>query len=139
MKNTILLIVASFMLMVLASCTSVTSGDHTTSNITGEAWYVKTTSFLGLPVSTHIFFCPKVTAKGPAKCTEAIVHEGGEGAAASFGAPASGFGAPAAPAQPGFGQPAQPGFGQPAQPGGYSPAPPQPAPQPTPPTPPPSY
>jgi hypothetical protein len=115
----------------------------TNPTLSGEAWYVRTTMFIALPVATHIYFCPKQMGKGPAKCTEAIVHDasgapapdmsGGFGAppaAPGYGAPAApGYGAPAAPgmpAQPGYGQPpAQPGYGQPpAQPGyGQPPAP----------------
>ena len=103
-------------LFALSGCNAITSGQHTDPSLSGEAWYVRTTTFLGLPVSTHIYFCPKQMGKGPAKCIEAIVHEAA-GAAAPAADMSGGFGAPP---QPGYGQPAAPGgFGQPAAPGGY--------------------
>jgi len=120
-------------LFALGGCKAVKSGQHTDPGLTVEEWYVMTTSFLGLPVSTHIYFCPKQMAKGPAKCTEALVHEAsGEAPAADM---SGGFGPPPQPGVPpapgGYGQPAPGGYGQPA-PGGYGqPAPggyPQPAP-----------
>ena len=108
-------------LFALGGCKAVTSGQYTDPTLSGEAWYVRTTTFLGLPVGTHIYFCPKQMAKGPAKCTEALVHEA-SGAAAPAADMSGGFGAPPQPG--GFGQPAVPGgYGQPA-PGGYG----QPAP-----------
>jgi hypothetical protein len=127
MYKVILIAIVSVFLFAASGCKSVTSGVPTATNLTGEAWYVKTTSFIALPVSTHIYFCPKQMGKGPAKCIEAIVHE-------AAGAPAvpdmsGGFGPPpqpgfpqqpAMPQQPGFGQPQAPGgYGQPQVPGGY--------------------
>ena len=104
-------------LFAMSGCKAVTSGMATDPSLSGEAWYVRTTTFLSLPVGTHIYFCPKQMGKGPAKCTEAIVHEA-SGAAAPAADMSGGFGAP--PPQPGYGQPAAPGgFGQPAAPGGY--------------------
>jgi hypothetical protein len=122
MYRILCIVFVAFALTALAGCKNITSGMPTATNVTGEAWYVKTVALISLPVSTHIYFCPKPMGKGPAKCIEALVHEEGEAAApdmsGGFGQPAPGFGQPA----PGFGQPA-PGYGQPA-PGGYG----QPAP-----------
>jgi hypothetical protein len=129
MKRIYALIVASLLALALSGCSAITSGMPTTNTVTGEAWYVKTTSFISLPVSTHVYFCPKQLGKGPAKCIEATMHEAQEGPAA----PEGGFGAPPPPQQqPGYGAPQQPGYGAPQQPGygapqqpGYG-APPQP-------------
>jgi hypothetical protein len=108
-------ILVAFALTAVSGCKNITSGIPTATNVTGEAWYVKTVAFISLPVSTHIYFCPKQMGKGPAKCIEAIVHEAA-GAAPAVDA-SGGFGPPP---QPGYGQPAAPGgFGQPAAPGGY--------------------
>jgi hypothetical protein len=111
-------ILVAFALTAVSGCKNITSGIPTATNVTGEAWYVKTVAFISLPVSTHIYFCPKQVGKGPATCTEALVHEDSGEAPADV---SGGFGAP--PPQPGYGQPAPGGFGQPA-PGGYG----QPAP-----------
>jgi hypothetical protein len=114
------IVIAAPLMLALSGCASVSSGVPTTANVTGEAWYVKTTRFLALPVATHIYFCPKPMGKGPAKCIEALVHETAETLSLEtndgFGVPQQqGFGVPQ---QQGFGAP-QPGYGAPQQPGGY--------------------
>jgi hypothetical protein len=125
-----MLFVASLLLLALSGCASVTSGLPTESNVSGEAWYVKTVSFIALPVATHIYFCPKAQGKGPAKCVEAQVHEAVETPAApempggGYGAPpAGGYGAPpaggyGAPPAGGYGAPPAGGYGAPPA-GGY--------------------
>jgi hypothetical protein len=61
--------------LALASCASVTSDMPTARNATGEAWYVKSYSLFGLPLSlaTQIYYCP--TPASPkddyAVCTKA--------------------------------------------------------------------
>ena len=137
---------ASLLVLAASGCAAITSGMPTETNVTGEAWYVKTVSFISLPVSTHIYFCPKPQGKAPAKCIEALVHDANPTPAApempaGYGAPQQpgGYGTPQQPG--GYGAPQQPGgYGVPQQPGGYG-APPtggyqQPtAPAPHPPTP----
>ncbi len=133
MKTAFYFILATAFLMMLGACTRVSSGAPTANNYNGDAWYVKKTTFLGLPVSTHIYYCPKQQNRGPAKCVEAIVHDGGQSAvpaAPAYGAPAApAYGAPAAPA---YGAPAAPpvnqGYGAPANPGYGAPVAPQPQP-----------
>ncbi len=149
MKKYLYIALASLMFVAMTSCSYVYSGMHTDSSLNGDSWYTTNTWAFGLVWGTHVYYCPAPTGKGPVTCIEAIMHEGGSGAAmdAGFGAPAQpaqpaqpAYGAPAQPAQPGFGQPAQPGYGAPAQPaGGYQPQPAPPAPEPAPAPPPPGY
>jgi hypothetical protein len=148
--KTRIIVLAAFLVVAFAlassGCTHVKTSQSPNTNVTGEIWYTKNVWFM-LTWKTKVFYCAKPTAKGPATCIQAKIHEEGAAPAPAWGAPAQpAYGAPAqpgygAPAQPGFGMPAQPGYGAPAQPG-YG-APEQPAapgyqPQPPPP-PPPSY
>jgi len=114
MKKSLIVAFASFGILALSGCGYVTSGMPSSDTVSSEMWYVKKTWFL-MTWSTHVYYCPKPTGKGPVKCIEAIMHEEGEGAGApDFG---GGFGAPGAPAAPGYGAPAAPGYGAPAAPG----------------------
>ncbi len=53
MKEYIILALASLSLVALSACSAVTSSNHTNGSLTGESWYVKNTSFLGLVFSAH--------------------------------------------------------------------------------------
>jgi hypothetical protein len=54
----------------LGACTHVTSGMSSTSTTSGDAWYSKRTDFLGLPVDSAVYYCPKET---PTRCTRAVM------------------------------------------------------------------
>lgn len=67
-----------FALGLLASfstgCAAITSAQGGNTGETGEAWYVKTTQFYGLALSSKVFYCP-APASGPAQCKEAKMVE----------------------------------------------------------------
>ncbi|MFO8072260.1 MAG: hypothetical protein R6V85_10345 [Polyangia bacterium] len=136
--------------LAFGGCTYVASSRAPSTSVTGEVWYTKDVWFLGLNFATKVFYCPAPTAKGPATCKQAIIHEEGEAPAPSgFGMPSQGQGGYGAPAQGGYGAPAQPqpprqpqpsapGY-QPQQPQQPQPQQPQPQEPPPPPPPPPGF
>jgi hypothetical protein len=136
--------IAGILALALAfgGCTYVASSRAPSTSATGEIWYTKDVKFIALVFTTKVFYCPAPTAKGPATCKQAIIHEEGEAP------PPSGFGMPSqGQGQGGYGAPAQGGYGAPAQPQppqqpqpsapGYQPQQPQPPPPPQPQSPPP--
>jgi hypothetical protein len=65
-------------LLVLATgCSAVTSAQPGATNTTGEAWYVRTSYFLALPIGTDVYYCSK---DNPARCTKAQIVEAGSAA-----------------------------------------------------------
>lgn len=57
-------------LLGAGGCANVTSAMGANVHATGEAWYVKTTTFLTLPVKSRIFYCPPSTTAA-VECTQA--------------------------------------------------------------------
>ena len=62
----------------LGGCSHVSSSTAGRSNVSGEAWYVRTAWFLGIPVSTSVWHCPAPTSGGPVVCAEARMHDQSE-------------------------------------------------------------
>jgi hypothetical protein len=54
-----------------SGCSYVTSGQPSSSTVSGESWYVNTTTFLGLAIAATIYHCPKET---PTQCTKASMQ-----------------------------------------------------------------
>ena len=52
-------------------CSNVTASVAGNTTVNGEAWYVKTTTVLGLVVGSDVYYCPAPKAAGPATCTQA--------------------------------------------------------------------
>ncbi len=95
MKRTVLLIT---LLLSLSGCAYVGTGQHTTEDVNGDAWYVKTKGIGMLVFKTEVYYCP-APSSGQAVCTQAKVVE----------EPAPAYAPP-----PAYGQPAQPATGVPA-------------------------
>ncbi len=63
----------------LSGCWKVTGSKETASNVTGEVWYVKTKSIMGLiPLKSEVYYCAQPKTKGPAVCKKAKIYEPGE-------------------------------------------------------------
>lgn len=63
-------IFAAMALLALSgtACSYITSAQPSVANVSGEAWYVKSTYLLGLSISASVYHCPKDT---PTQCTKA--------------------------------------------------------------------
>ena len=71
MRNALKLLGALGLVAVFCGCSHVASSMGGNTAQTGEAWYVKTTSFPpGMVWATHVYYCP-APASGQAKCKEA--------------------------------------------------------------------
>jgi len=58
-----------------AGCSYVTSSTAGLNSVNGEAWYVRTTTFFGLPVGSSIWYCPPPgEGAGHPLCSEARLH-----------------------------------------------------------------
>lgn len=77
---------------VLSGCTGVSSAMPSMSTATGEAWYSKDTTFLGLVLDSDVYYCSKET---PGTCRRAVWHGRGD-AGAYVGAPPAAWKAPPA-------------------------------------------
>jgi hypothetical protein len=66
----------------LGACSHVTSGMTGSSTSTGEGWYVRNTSFLGIPLYNVVYYCPKET---PTRCTSAEMRPYSEQPATRIG------------------------------------------------------
>ena len=73
MRCALLLLVASVALAGSTGCANVTSAMGASTTVTGEAWYVKTTSFFTLPVKSRVYFCPPATTAA-VQCTQAEIR-----------------------------------------------------------------
>jgi hypothetical protein len=69
-------------LAALAGCSNTTSSVSGVDSVNGEAWYVKTTSFVGLVFGSDVYYCPPPES-GPAKCTQARMVPFGDAEAAA--------------------------------------------------------
>jgi hypothetical protein len=75
MRDALKLLGALGLVIVLGGCSHVASSMGGSTARTGDAWYVKTTSFPpGMVWSNHVYYCP-APASGQAKCTEAKMVE----------------------------------------------------------------
>jgi hypothetical protein len=54
-----------------SGCVMVTGSQAGSTTVTGEAWYVQGKGFFNMMLSSNVFYCPPVTAPGPATCTQA--------------------------------------------------------------------
>ena len=54
-----------------SGCAVVTGAMPSTGAVTGEAWYTEGKGFMGFALSSRVFYCPAVTAAGPATCKQA--------------------------------------------------------------------
>ncbi len=60
----------------LGGCWKVSGTKETASNVTGDVWYVKTKSILGMiPLKSEVYYCPQPQTKGPAICQKAKIHD----------------------------------------------------------------
>lgn len=64
------LFIACSSLFGVGGCVNVTSAMGANVHATGEAWYVKTTTFLTLPVKSRVYYCPP-SATAAVECTQA--------------------------------------------------------------------
>lgn len=71
MTRTALLLTAVAVALT-SGCTFVQTGQPTTTNVSGDAWYSKDRHILFLPVGGEIYYCPKET---PTKCQAAEMVE----------------------------------------------------------------
>ena len=73
MKTWICMMMLSGMALAgLNGCTSIPAAQPGATNLTGEAWYAKVTTFLYMfPLSSKIYYCD---GKGPV-CKEADIKE----------------------------------------------------------------
>lgn len=61
--------------LLLVGCSHVGSSSAGLNTVSGEAWYVRTTTFLGLPVSNSVWYCaPPSEEDGHPLCREAKIH-----------------------------------------------------------------
>lgn len=86
MSRVVRAVLAAASALALGGCTYATSSVAGNTTVSGEAWYVRTTAVLFIPVGNSVFYCPPPTA-GPVTCTEAVMHDGDE-ASAPVAAPA---------------------------------------------------
>jgi hypothetical protein len=70
-KRAMLGLLAAGALAGSVGCAAVTSTMPSATNVTGEAWYIEGTGFMGFAFSSKVFYCPAPTAAGPATCKEA--------------------------------------------------------------------
>ncbi|MCC6214113.1 MAG: hypothetical protein IT376_04550 [Polyangiaceae bacterium] len=66
------LLCAALAAAVTGGCTFVQTGQPTTTNVSGDAWYTKDRHILFLPVGGDIYYCPKET---PTRCQAAEIVE----------------------------------------------------------------
>lgn len=66
------LMLVALALFALEGCSYVTSGQPASKNATGEAWYVRSTYVLFIPVSSDVYHCP---ADNPETCVKARIEE----------------------------------------------------------------
>jgi hypothetical protein len=52
-------------------CASIGTSMASSTSATGEAWYVENVGFAIFASASRVFYCPAVTAPGPAECKEA--------------------------------------------------------------------
>ena len=64
------LVVVGASLLGAAGCANVTSAMGASTQATGEAWYVKTTTFFSIPTKSRVYYCPPSKAAA-VECTEA--------------------------------------------------------------------
>ena len=69
MKQFILLC-GALVAVAASGCSFVSSATPGMQNATGEAWYVRTHTFLGMPTGTTVYYCPP---QGNV-CTEAQIR-----------------------------------------------------------------
>lgn len=60
--------------LLVCSCSYTTSSTNADPKLSGELWYVRTDMFLGIPVSSSVYYCPPPTA-GAAECLQAHMAE----------------------------------------------------------------
>ena len=68
MNKVLLGVTTAIFAVAMMGCTHVTSGQPGAKNVTQDAWYVKTTYVLWIPVGTDVYYCPK---DKPTQCTRA--------------------------------------------------------------------
>jgi hypothetical protein len=56
MKSIGVLLLSGVGLMLLSGCSFITSGQPSTTTVTGEAWYTKTRVFI-IPYANQIYYC----------------------------------------------------------------------------------
>ena len=71
MKKLLMSLIAGAALSTTSGCLMVTSQQPGSTTVTGEAWYVQGKGFFNFMLSSNVFYCPPVTAPGPATCTQA--------------------------------------------------------------------
>jgi hypothetical protein len=54
----LLLIGGAIAALSVTGCSFVSSAAPGLQNATGEAWYVRTHTFLGIPVGSSVYYCP---------------------------------------------------------------------------------
>ncbi len=102
MQKIAIFFVVLFVAFALSGCWKVSGTKETASNVTGDVWYVKTKSILGLiPFKSEVYYCPQPKTKGPAVCKKAKIHEPKE---SGYEQPPSGY----PPRQPVYQQGQQP-------------------------------
>ena len=75
MKKHVVLLAAA-LLALSSGCTNIASSRSGQTTVNGEAWYVKTTYFLVLPVGNTVYYCPPPQGRGTPTCFEAKMNEG---------------------------------------------------------------
>ncbi len=72
MKSKLILgLLTAAVLQGSSGCAIVTGSMPSTAAVTGEAWYTEGKGFMGFALSSRVFYCPAVTAAGPATCKQA--------------------------------------------------------------------
>lgn len=69
-RRALAIVVACSSLLGGAGCVNVTSAMGASAHVTGEAWYVKTTTFFTLPLKSRVYYCPPSTTAA-VECTQA--------------------------------------------------------------------
>lgn len=75
MRKILNLTVALGLLASISGCANIGSAMGGNTAMTGEAWYIKTTTLGPMILGSKVFYCP-APANGPAQCKEAKMVEG---------------------------------------------------------------